>query len=214
MTTSPMAPGQECARAWELMPAVLLGHADEECGRWLASHLGRCEACSAEFAQQQRLRQALSLPSDLPLNPQAGLRRLLERIDAPPAQAAPARARGWAIKALAASVLIQAVGLGVLSSQLYAANERAGYRTLSDAPAAAPTPTPAAAIRVVPDPNMPLAQWNALLRGLHLQVVEGPNAVDAYLVAPAAPTQAQAAQLLQRLRNAPGIRLAESVAAR
>ena len=134
MTASPMDPGHDCARAWELMPAALLGHADEERGRWLASHLGRCEACSAEFAQQQRLRRALSLPTDLPLDPQAGLRRLLERIDAPPAQAAPARSRGWAIKALAASVLIQAVGLGVLSSQLYAANQRAGYRTLSDAP--------------------------------------------------------------------------------
>ena len=212
MTASPMDPGHDCARAWELMPAALLGHADEERGRWLASHLGRCEACSAEFAQQQRLRRALSLPTALPLDPQAGLRRLLERIDAPPAQAAPARSRGWAIKALAASVLIQAVGLGVLSSQLYAANQRAGYRTLSDAPAAAPTPP--AAIRVVPDPTMPLGEWNALLRGLELQVVEGPNAVGAYLLAPAAPTQAQAAQLLQRLRSAPGIRLAESVAAR
>ncbi|NNC24782.1 zf-HC2 domain-containing protein, partial [Salinisphaera sp. USBA-960] len=90
--------------------------------------------------------------------------------------------------------------------------QRAGYRTLSDAPAAAPTPP--AAIRVVPDPTMPLGEWNALLRGLELQVVEGPNAVGAYLLAPAAPTQAQAAQLLQRLRSAPGIRLAESVAAR
>jgi hypothetical protein len=112
------------------------------------------------------------------------------------------------IKALAATVLAQAIGLGVLSSQLFTANQTPTYRTLSDAPA----PIASGAVRVVPDPNLPLAEWNALLRTLQLQVVGGPNGMGAYIVAPAAPDAAdQASQIVQQLRAAPGVRLAEPI---
>ena len=54
-----------------------------------------------------------------------------------------------------------------------------------------------------------LADWNALLHSLQLQVVGGPNDVGAYTVAPA--TTAGKRDTLQQLRAARGVRLAEPV---
>ncbi|WP_368564633.1 zf-HC2 domain-containing protein [Pseudoxanthomonas sp. UTMC 1351] len=210
MKTFFVEPGQECSHAWELMPWVLQGSASEEQNDWLHTHLTQCNACSAEFAQQNRLRMAMSLPADVPVDAEAGLQRLLKQVDTPELRKAPARTQssGWLVKALVATVLAQAIGLGVLSSQLLTANPAPTYRTLSDAPA----PVAAGTVRVVPDPQMPLSDWNALLRTLQLQVVGGPNGMGAYIVAPIAPNAAaQTSQVVQQLRAAPGIRLAEPI---
>lgn len=211
MKTFFVEPGQECSHAWELMPWMLQGSASEEENDWLLTHLAKCKSCSAEFAQQNRLRLAMSLPADVPVDAEAGLQRLLKQLDTPEPRQAPAKGHssGWVVKALAATVLAQAIGLGVLSSQLFTANKSPAYRTLSDAPAAVLAGT----VRVVPDPQMPLADWNALLRTLQLQVVGGPNGMGAYVVAPAATeAAAQTPQIVQQLRAAPGIRLAEPIA--
>jgi hypothetical protein len=210
MKTFFVQPGQECSHAWELMPWVLQGSASEEQNDWLHTHLTQCNACSAEFAQQSKLRLAMSLPTDLPIDAEAGLQRLLRQVDTPEPRQKPARGQssGWLIKALAATVLAQAIGLGVLSSQLFTADQTPTYRTLSDTPA----PVAAGTVRVVPDPQMPLSDWNALLRTLKLQVVGGPNGMGAYIVAPVAPdAAAQTSQIVQQLRTAPGIRLAEPI---
>ncbi|RBC06772.1 zf-HC2 domain-containing protein, partial [Xanthomonas oryzae pv. oryzae] len=91
MKTFFIAPGKECSHAWELMPAVLLDSATEEENTWLIAHVAKCASCGAEFAQQNRLRQALALPSAVKLDPNAGLQRLLGRLDAPEHHTAPAR---------------------------------------------------------------------------------------------------------------------------
>jgi hypothetical protein len=210
MKTFFVEPGQECSQAWELMPWVLQGSASEEQNDWLHTHLTQCNACSAEFAQQSRLRMAMSLPADVPVDAEAGLQRLLKQVDTPEPRKTPARGQssGWLVKALVATVLAQAIGLGVLSSQLFTANPAPTYRTLSDASA----PIATGGVRVVPDPHMPLADWNALLRTLQLQVVAGPNGMGAYIVAPsAANSAAPTPQIVQQLRAAPGIRLAEPI---
>jgi hypothetical protein len=208
MTTLPTYSSQDCPRAWEMMPWVLQQSATQEQSEWLARHLAHCAACRVEFAQQSRLKQAMSLPADLGLDAEAGLQRLLGRLDAPAPQEAPMRARagGWLIRALAAAVLVQAIGLGALGVKLWSSGDGpATYHTLSQAPSA---PVTAGAIRVVPDDGMTLADWNALLHSLQLQVVGGPNDVGAYTVAPARPGQA-AQNALQQLRAAHGVRLAE-----
>ena len=74
--------GSDCPHAWELMPWVLLDSASGEQAAWLENHLAGCASCRAEFAQQSRLRLALSLPPDPSLDAEAGLNRLLARIDA------------------------------------------------------------------------------------------------------------------------------------
>jgi hypothetical protein len=209
MTTLPTYSSQDCPRAWEMMPWVLQQSATQEQGEWLTHHLAHCASRSAEFAQQTRLKQAMSLPTDIKLDPEAGLQRLLGRLDAPAPQEEPVRARtsGWITRALAAAVLIQAIGIGALGLKMWSANEHPAYRTLSQEPVA---PVTQGAIRVVPDASMTLADWNALLHSLQLQVVGGPNDVGAYTVAPSA-SASKAQNTLQQLRDARGVRLAEPV---
>lgn len=212
--TLPTGPCGDCARAWEAMPWVLQESASPKQAEWLADHLERCESCRAEFAQQSRLRLAMSLPTDVPLDANAGLKRLLARLDMPPQEAVPERARSgtWLTRALVAAVLVQALGIGALGMRLWSENAVPAYRTLSEAT----PPAAAGAIHVVPDASMTLAEWDALLHALQLQVVGGPNDVGAYTVVPKddAATGSKPAELqtLQRLRATRGIRLAEPVA--
>ncbi|MBB3832441.1 hypothetical protein FHR55_000607 [Xanthomonas arboricola] len=215
MKTFFIAPGKECSHAWELMPAVLLDSATEEEHSWLIAHVAKCASCSAEFAQQNRLRQALALPSAVTLDPNAGLQRLLGRLDAPEQRTAPApaarRSGSWTVRALAAAALVQAIGLGVMGVKLASPAPTHDYRTLSSATA---LPVPQGAIRVVPDARMTVADWDRLLRAQQLQVIAGPNDLGAYTVVPAAPQpQPQPQQTVQQLRANPAIRLAEIVSA-
>ncbi|MCL1504203.1 zf-HC2 domain-containing protein [Xanthomonas nasturtii] len=221
MKTFFIAPGKECSHAWELMPAVLLDSATEEENTWLIAHVAKCASCSAEFAQQNRLRQALALPSAVAPDPNVGLQRLLGRLDAPEQQVPPARlpaarrSGSWTVRALAAAALVQAIGLGVMGVKLASPAPSPApshdYRTLSSATA---LPVPQGAIRVVPDAHMTVADWDRLLHAQQLQVVGGPNEMGAYTVVPAAPQPpAQPQQTVQQLRANPGIRLAEIVSA-
>lgn len=202
------SPGRDCIRAWESMPWVLQGSATPLQAEWLHRHLVRCAACRAEYAQQTRLRRAASLLPDIPIDANAGLARLLARLDAADAQPARVRPRArWLVRALAAAVLIQVVGIAALGTALWRTDTGAPYRTLSQ-PAAPAAP---GAIRVVPAASLAMADWDALLRGLHLHVVNGPNSVGAYTVVPnaaAVPTQ----QAVRELRAARGIVLAEPIA--
>ncbi|HEY9133217.1 MAG TPA: zf-HC2 domain-containing protein [Dyella sp.] len=206
--TFPKDSNRDCARAWEAMPWVLQDSAPAEQGQWLHNHLAECPSCSEEFAQQSRLRLAMSLPTDIQLDPAVGLKRLYARLDNPQIEEAPRRVRagGWLTRALVAAVLVQALGIGFLGLRLWSQDAGSPYRTLSQDT----LPMPAGAIHVVPDETMKLADWNTLLRHLHLQVVGGPNDVGAYTVVPVG---AAAPQALQQLRATRGIRLAEPVAA-
>ncbi|MCS3746417.1 MULTISPECIES: zf-HC2 domain-containing protein [unclassified Xanthomonas] len=215
MKTFFIAPGKECSHAWELMPAVLLDSATEEENAWLIAHVAKCASCSAEFAQQNRLRQALALPCAVTLDANAGLQRLLGRLDAPEVRAAPApaarRSGSWTVRALAAAALVQAIGLGVMGVKLASPAPSHDYRTLSSATA---LPVPQGAIRVVPDASMTVADWDRLLHAQQLQVIGGPNDMGAYTVVPAAPQPpAQPQRTVQQLRANPGIRLAEVISA-
>lgn len=211
MTISFKGSGKECSQAWELMPWVLQGNATEEQNELLLDHLARCETCSAEFAQQSRLRLAISLPSDVRVDAEGGLRSLMERLDEP-VHALPLSLHGrwgnWVTWTLAAAVLVQAIGIGIMGSRLSSTRQDPGYRTLS-------TPTSVRApgsIRVVPDAHMTLAAWDALLHGLHVKVVNGPNEVGAYTVAPVGDVSGGASRhVLQQLRNDRSIRFAEPV---
>ncbi len=196
---------RDCSRAWEAMPWVLQDSASPEQSAWLTEHLAQCEACREEFAQQSQLRLALALPTDVQLDPEVGLKRLLTRIDDEAHETTTARVRSgtWFTRALVAAVLVQALGIGVLGVKLWSEDAAQPYRTLSQ-------PSPMAmpgAIHVVPDANMKLAEWDNLLHSLQLQVVGGPNDVGAYTVVPEHATATQ--DTLQQLRASHGIRLAE-----
>jgi hypothetical protein len=201
---------KDCVLAWEAMPDALQDALTPQQDAWLRAHLAGCAPCRAQFAQQRRLQRALSLPVAPAMDAEAGLQRLLARIDTPEiAEAQDAvRPGGWMGRALVAAVLVQAIGLGAMGAKLWSqAPQAPEYRTLSQEAA----PAPAGAIRLVPDPAMSVADWDALLQADGLQVVAGPNGVGAYTVV--ARSGADGAEaLLARLRAQRGIRLAEPVA--
>lgn len=228
-------PADDHARAWALIPWLVNGSADAAQRATVERHLAHCADCRAELAAQECLRQELLAEVPGPaavLDAERGLQRLLGRLDQLPADqdgalaapsagadrqpaetAAPAPRRGSRVHAaLAAAVVAQAIGLALLSLQLMRSSDEEPYRTLSQ-PAGASVAA-AAAFRIVPDPALPMQQWQALLDEVQLRVVDGPNAAGAYALAPRAePAAAPAADVLARLRAAPGVRLAEAVGA-
>jgi hypothetical protein len=240
------ADAQAHARAWALIPWLVNGRADDVQRAEAELHLGQCSECRAELAAQQGLRRGVLddvPPAAAALDAGRGLQRLLGRLDqlpvdqeasaaplqpgapfAPADTGAPRRRAGRLPTALAAAGVAQAVGLALLSLQLLRSDD-APYRTLSQGPSGVATP---AAYRVLPDPALPMHQWQALLDETQLRVVDGPNAAGAYALAPraapaAAPASASAsapvvgsatatsAAVLARLRAAPGVRLAEAL---
>jgi hypothetical protein len=143
----------------------------------------------------------MNLPTDLDVDRERGLQKLLARIDTPRA----AQRSSWLMRGLVAAVVLQAIALSTVGVELWRMDNAPLYRTLSDPARATPV---ASAIRVVPEATMTLGEWSALLHDLQLRVVGGPNQIGAYIVATAAPT-GTSVDLLKRLRAAKGIRLAE-----
>ncbi len=205
--TRPIPDGTGCARAWEAMPWVLQDSAGPAQKTWFAEHLAGCADCRQEYELQESLHRAIALDPMVEPDPERGLRRLMARLDADDPQRAPTRrtaSASWVMRLLAAAVLVQAVGIGVLGIKLWTGDRApASYRTLS-APSA---PTPAGAVHVVPEKGMSVEAWDRLLRDQHLSVVGGPNAVGAYTVVSDDATARQA-DVIQRLHDA-GIRFAE-----
>ena len=169
---------------------------------------------STDLAWQRALRQALAQPQPPLTDADAGLKRLMRRIDQ--AEAAPAAGRvrrgghGPLVTWLAAAVVVEAIGLSVLGAGLLWRDAAApAYRTLS-APASEPA---AVALRIVPAPTLRADELQALLRGLELQIVSGPNAAGAYGLALQArdANAQQVAAKVAALRAAPGMRLVEPV---
>jgi hypothetical protein len=203
-----MDPGRDCVRAWEAMPDAVHGKLASAQAAWFDGHLAGCDSCRRQFVLEQRLQRALSRPAAPAMDAEAGLQRLLSRIDRPvAAQAADAlRPTRWVGRALVAALFLQAIGLGVMGAKLWSLEPAPEYRTYSRES----VPMPAGAIRLVPDPAMELADWNSLLHANGLRVVAGPNAVGGYTVAPLAGAGRRDI-LVQRLRATRGIRLAEPV---
>lgn len=206
-------------RAWEALPWIANGRATPAQQALVAAHLPQCAGCREELAWQQRLCAALAPGAGQPADAEPGLQALLARLDEvpeapglPAARTAPPRGGRRLVAALAAAVVVQAVGLVALGWPLAHAPAEGAYQTLSSTPA---PPAPAAGtLRVRPDPGLSLAGWQALLQAEGLQVVGGPNSAGAWILAPApAPgTPARTpADTLAALRAHPAVQLAEPI---
>lgn len=209
----------EHQQVWELLPWLINGTASADQLSHALGHLAICTDCRQELIAQQQLQRAMAseLDDGGGSDAEEGLARLLERIEASPVQDQPAPGRGASLAednirgrrltfALAVAVVVQAVGLGLLSMQLTKREEAVSYRTLSQSA----TTAPAATLRDVPAPGLTLAEWQTLLQVHGLRVVDGPNAGGAYALAPAGPVTPVAEQLRQ-LRAMSAVRLAEVI---
>ena len=206
--------------------------------RRVAAHLESCAACRDSAAHLEAVRTLLRSPAQVEYAPQAGLRKLMARVqqearvaaampappqpvtagDAPPTGAA-SHQHGTALRNLvrwlSAAVIVQACAIAVIMGAGYFARSvdapTAPYRTLTTNAAEGPR------LRVVFVPTMTLAELQDLLRANQLVAVAGPSETGIFtlaLRAPAAGTDAQTATqaaVLARLRADARVRFAEPV---
>ncbi|MFY7949632.1 MAG: hypothetical protein ACOVRP_10505, partial [Gemmatimonas sp.] len=200
--------------AWDAMPWVLNGRADEAQSERLHRHLQHCTTCREEWAFQQQLHGALTRA---PRPVEDMLARFWAEAphgdaeEAPVAAAEPVAAGAplpqsprprWALPGLALVLALAAAGLGRLSAPSAPGPD---YRLLSEA--GAPSP---ASLRLVPAPGLTLAELQALLAREGLQIVEAsPEGRHFGLAAaPGGPAGAPV-EIAARLRSQPGVLLAE-----
>jgi len=205
---------REHQQAWEAMPWFVNGTISPELGARVRAHLADCPDCGAEYETQCELQQAVlawNEPAGVaPAEP--GLRDLLERIDQgprqdqlAPARHEPRRSRRL-VGALGALVGLQFAALAMLAMQ-QSTRDDASFATLSQPARRADAGT----LRVVPAGSMSLGQWQALLKSEGLQVVDGPNSLGAYALAPDGTQRGDASRQVARLRANPAIDLAEPI---
>jgi anti-sigma factor RsiW len=197
-----------------LLPWYLNGTLEPAEHARVQQHLSSCADCSAELAFEQQMRDA-AVTATPAGDAQQGFARLRQQIRPPTlVQRLAARWRtlraGWQGSApwLRGLVLAQACA-GVLALVLVGAGRpaagdaSASYHALGD-PAASTAPNLIVRFRA----DAPESELRAALRDSGAQVVSGPTASDAFLLAV---PPSHAAEALQRLRAHTSVLLAESL---
>lgn len=215
-------------QVWDLLPWLANGSADPAQTRLAEAHLRDCPDCRAALAREQQLAAGLRLPASVAPSPEAGLDRLMRRIDqAGSATARPAQPQTKGLAGLRSGRVAGALlGIGLLELGALVALVAAGWRLQADPPASQAAPAvyqtltspagasgPAARLRLVFDESRPVAELSALLQAQGLVVVAGPTANGVWsLGLPAGTDPAQADAAAQRLRQSPGVQFAEALA--
>ena len=196
-------------QAWDLIPWVLNGTADEAEREQLQSHLLACEDCRAEFEFQHDLQRGMAMTPAAPgLDAGRALQRFWAAEKTEQALQLP-RHKPWAARRwLVAAVVLQAVGLAGLSAVIAVRTAPAQYQVLSrPEPVGAVPPV----IRIVPAPGLQMGELRALLARSDLQLVQA--SADAGHLGLALDPGARFSRdsAVQRLRAEPGILLAEPI---
>lgn len=215
--------------AWELIPWYVNGTLEDADAGGFQAHLERCPLCRREVELNQGLAVAVRDAGELP-SAEAGLARVLERLDREPVEEPPVPTPrrgagrllpGWwsaspppARRALAAglaAVLLLAVALGAVLLGPVGGPEAAppaSFRTLSQ-----PRPDTTAVdadgfrVRLVFSPSATEPQLRRLLLADDGRLVDGPSPAGVYTAA--FPAGADRQSVLRRLRATPQVELAE-----
>lgn len=196
---------------WELIPWVVNGTATPTDRQNVERHLRDCADCRDEYALQMQFHAGMNAGADVERDAHPSLRRLLSRIDMPETEglddARPSARARWP-QWLAAAVVVQAVGLTLLGGALFqrSGTPDADYRTLTNATSAS-----AASIRLVPSPQLSLAELTQLLSEHQLHIVET-NADNTILGVVPTHDAADIDAIIAQLRRQPGVLLAEPTA--
>jgi len=176
------------AEAWALLPWLANGRIQAADREWVEAHVQGCAECRAELAAQRLVasevnREGADSPLPAASEEQRSFNKLWARIEAAESAATPATGTSGAavavprssrtVRWLAAAVVVQAIGLGILGVAVN--NGRAGagggFVTVSS-----PEPRPhAPAVRVVFEPSASISTVNTLLEHQGLSIVSGPG---------------------------------------
>jgi hypothetical protein len=220
------------AEAWALLPWLANGRIEAVDREWVEAHVATCAECRAEAAAQRMVatqmnRDGAVLPESAATDEQRSFSKLWARIEASESLAAPVAGTNLtprvarssrAVRWLAAAVVVQALGLGVLgmSSLRGDGGQRQGesegdYQTVTIPSERLGAP----AVRLVFEPTASINTINTLLTHQGLEIVSGPGAAGNYaavLSANAVASGATAEAVADVLRKDPNVSFAEPVA--
>jgi anti-sigma factor RsiW len=217
------------AEAWALLPWLANGRIATTEREWVEAHVQTCAECRAELAAQRmistQLRDDEVAAPAAPSEEQRSFDKLWARIEASEAATLPATGTGGGggfrasrtVRWLAAAVIVQAVGLGVLGfsalsndggpASEFVTVTREDPRT--GARAQAPT------VRLVFAPQASIETINTLLAHQGLEIVGGPGTqgnFTAVLSADAIASGASAESVASVMSKDPNVSFAEPVA--
>jgi hypothetical protein len=214
------------AEAWALLPWLANGRIAAEQREWVEAHVQTCAECKAELTAQRlvsiHMRDATPSPSTAS-DEQRSFDRLWSRIEAAESVTLPATGTGGSgfrasrtVRWLAAAVIVQAVGLGVLGFSAMSDDAASGEYTLvtrEDPRTGASTQAPT--VRVVFAPQASIETINTMLAHQGLQIVAGPGTQGNYTAALSAESQASGASaesVAAVMSKDPNVSFAEPVA--
>jgi hypothetical protein len=216
------------AEAWALLPWLANGRIAAEEREWVDAHVLACAECRAELAAQRMI--ASGMRDDAAPTPaaasdeQRSFDKLWARIEASESVALPATGTGGGgfrasrtVRWLAAAVIVQAVGLGVLGfSALSGAGMAPGdFVTVTREDPRTGMRAQAPTVRVVFSPQASIATINTLLAHQGLEIVAGPGTQGNYtaaLSADAVASGASADSVAAVMSKDPNVSFAEPVA--
>lgn len=215
------------AEAWALLPWLANGRLAPEDREWVEAHVQGCEECRAELAAQRMVashvaREEASTPLPVASDEQKSFNKLWARIEA--AESASRAATGTTgapvpvprssrtTRWLAAAVVVQAIGLGILGFALGGNSGSAGnnFRTVSDVTPRLNAP----AVRLVFSPDASIDSVKTLLVHQGLSIVAGPGDsgnFTAELSVDAVASGASAESVAQVLKKDPHVSFAEPI---
>lgn len=171
------------AEAWALLPWLANGRIGADDREWVEAHVSGCAECRAELASQRMVASHMSGDAEQPAganDEQKSFNKLWARIEAAETATTPATGTlgggtraSRTVRWLAAAVIVQAVGLGVLGF-----SSLRGDAAPKDDIVTVSTPEPrlnAPAVRIVFAPQAPIDSINTLLAHQGLSIVSGPG---------------------------------------
>ncbi len=219
------------AEAWALLPWLANGRIGLPDREWVEAHVQSCAECRSELASQRELATRMSQagagasPTEAE-EEQQSFDKLWARVEA--SEAASLRGSGSmvlsggrssrTVRWLAAAVVIQAIGLGILGTaalrggtQPFAANANGDYTTVATAERTRIAPS----LRIVFAPDASVGTINTLLAHQGLTIVEGPGKAGNYtavLSADAVASGATAESVSAVISKDPNVDFAQPVA--
>jgi hypothetical protein len=214
------------AEAWALLPWLANSRIAPEDREWVEAHLQGCAECRAELAAQRLVashvtQDGTGSPASPPSEEQRSFNKLWARIEASesatpatgtagaPAQASAPRS-SRTVRWLAAAVVVQAIGLGVLGLAL-GNNDAGDFQTVSDAVPRLDAP----ALSVAFAPDTSIRTINTLLMHQGLSLVGGPGRSGNYtaeLSAAAVDSGASAESVAAVMSKDPNVTFAQPIA--
>jgi hypothetical protein len=213
------------AEAWALLPWLANGRIAAEEREWVEAHVAGCAECRAELAAQRlvatRMSRDVQAPQAAGNDEQKSFNKLWSRIEAlesAPSEIVVSTSSGRfpasrTVRWLAAAVIVQAIGLGVLG-----ANALRGAASPNDEFTLVADPQPrlgAPAVRIVFAPQSSIDTINTMLTHQGLSIVSGPGIqgnFTAVLSPDAVASGASAESIAQVISKDPNVSFAQPVA--